>query len=72
MPHRGASDQLHDDARPQQRQEADDRAHRQARLRDHPPADRRGTGAFSVSHLIIRSKMFLLRHTRTGCSSDSK
>lgn len=43
VPHRGASDQLHDDARPQQRQEADDSSHCQARLRDHPPADWRGT-----------------------------
>uniref|UniRef100_A0A8C4WSA9 Ribosomal protein S5 n=66 Tax=Archelosauria TaxID=1329799 RepID=A0A8C4WSA9_9SAUR len=38
VPHRGASHQLHDDAWPQQRQEAHDRAHREARLRDHPPA----------------------------------
>lgn len=30
--HRGASDQLHDDAWPQQWQETDDRAHCQARL----------------------------------------
>lgn len=32
VPHRGASDQLHDDARPQQWQEADDSAHCQACL----------------------------------------
>lgn len=42
VPHCGASDQLHDDARPQQRQEADDCPHRQARFWDHPPADGRG------------------------------
>merc|ERR1711974_505217 len=29
-----------DDARPEQRQEADDRAHREAQLRDHSPAHR--------------------------------
>lgn len=42
VPHCGASDQLHDDARPQQRQEADDCPHCQARFWDHPPADGRG------------------------------
>lgn len=43
VPHCGASDQLHDDARPQQRQKADDCPHCQARFWDHPPADGRGT-----------------------------
>merc|ERR1711881_542231 len=37
MSDRRAFGELVDDARTQQRQEADDRAHRQTRVRDHPP-----------------------------------
>ena len=39
VPDRGASGVLHDDARPQQRQEAYGSAHCEARLRNHPFAD---------------------------------
>ena len=39
LPDRGATGELSDDAREEQRQEADDRQDRQAQLRDHPPAD---------------------------------
>ena len=39
VPHRGATGVLHDDARPQQRQEAHGSAHCEARLRNHPFAD---------------------------------
>lgn len=54
VPHCGASDQLHDDARPQQWQEADDCPHRQARVWDHPPADGRGIELMhSVSNLRL-------------------
>lgn len=57
VPHCGASDQLHDDARPQQWQEADDRAHRQACLWDHPPADWRGMQlSFSIVMVLGLNK----------------
>ena len=41
LPDRGEAGQLADDARQEQRQEADDREDRQAQLRDHPPHHRR-------------------------------
>merc|ERR1712233_86980 len=41
MSDRRAFGELVDDARTQQRQEADDRSHRQTRVRDHPPHQRR-------------------------------
>eukprot|EP00166_Cyanidium_caldarium_P000131 ctg_1033.g442 len=43
--YRGAAGQLVDEARAEQREEADGGAHRQALLRDHPPADGSEPGA---------------------------
>lgn len=64
--HRGASDQLHDDARAQQWQEANDCPHRQARFRDHPPPDRRGNNPTS---LLMERRAVMVQNDRWSTSS---
>ena len=67
MPHRGASGFVADDARSQQRQEADGRAHREARIRDHSSPHRRGMCRAMVRKCAERCRSFTVTEQLMNC-----